>query len=216
MNTASAAQAAQNSGPLLSGESKGRPSGKASHSQTSAQVCASAGYWAARMGLALLLLALFAALTPAQVRVAENSGKRKLDEALIAETYKQVARQMDLRGHPLKQKPEIALHVVSTQEAARRLEECTQGGCGHVLRLGVSLDQQARIVFVSLSSEGAKLWMDEPDGYMLAKAVTVALDYENRLYLAPDEIHEIADTAGRAAVAERRGKISVEALRASK
>jgi hypothetical protein len=160
--------------------------------------------------------ALLADAANAQVRVAENSSKRKLDDALIAETYKQVVRQMELREHVLKQKPEIALHVVSTQEAGRRLDECTQGGCGHVLRMGVSLDQQARVVFVSLSAEGAKLWMDEPDGYMLAKAVTIVLDYENRLYLPPDEVHEIADTAGRAAVAERRGKISVEALRASK
>ena len=215
MNTARAAQAAQNSGPLLSGESKGRPSGEASLSQTSASVCAFATP-SRVLTVLVLAAALLADAAAAQVRVAENSGKRTLDDSLIAETYRQVVRQMDLRGLALKQRPEIALHVVSTQEAARRLDECTQGVCGHVLRMGVSLDQQARIVFVSLSSQGAKLWMDEPDGYMLAKAVTVVLDYENRLYLAPDEIHQIADTAGRAAVAERRGKISVEALRASK
>jgi hypothetical protein len=131
--------------------------------------------------------ALLTDVAVAQVRVAENSGKRKLDDALIVETYKQVVRQMNLRGHVLKQQPEIALHVVSAREATRRLDECTQGGCGHVLRMGVSLDQQARIVFVTLASEGAKLWMDEPDGYMLAKSVAVVLDYENRLYLPPDD-----------------------------
>ena len=52
-----------------------------------------------------------------------------------------------------------------------------------------------RVVFLGLSPERAEVWMDGPYELSLAQAITSSLNYENRLYLNPDQVDSIAFTA---------------------
>ena len=165
--------------------------------------------------LAVLLL-LPLGVQGQEIQLAENSTKEEFDQAVAVDLYDWILRQM--AGHRLEvaSRPSVWLHLLPKKQVEATLSECVRGGCGHVIRLSAVKGKSQRMVFLGISPARVDVWMDSVHDRLLAQAIATSLDYENRLYLDPDRLDEIAFTAWTISRSERTAKVSVQALRAGR
>ena len=147
------------------------------------------------------------------IEIVENDTDQEFDGLMAIELYERVVRQLEGRRLRVDSKPAVWLHVLSRKQADEVFRRCIGGGCGHVIRLSSASGKGKTMVFLALSPERVDIWMDGAYEHGLAQALTISLDYENRLYLDPDRLDDIAFTAWTASRGERHWKVSVQALR---
>lgn len=170
-------------------------------------------FWSVAVAVLMVLLPvpLFA-----QIQVSENTTKRPLDGETAADLYHTVMHQMESRGWRLVNRPTVEVHVLEKKEIEKALLRCLEQSCAHILRLGDAKAKDQPLVFLTIASSGVDVWMDNPHTALLARAVAVGLDYENRLYLGPEQIREVADMTASLVRVRREGKIHINALRAQR
>ncbi len=150
------------------------------------------------------------------VFLVENSTQQKFNEEKARDVYHRITRQLENLGFDLSSKLRVRIHLVGENGDHQVHAECLEGGCGHLLRVrtvGKKKKNKKRIAIVGISSKGIDVWLTRPDILLLAQVLTVALDYENHLYLAPPTIIDIASTAWRTHALNEKWKVTAQALR---
>lgn len=170
------------------------------------------GIWPAVVFAALMFF--LPAPLSAQIQVIENTSKLPLDAETATDLYQKVLNQMEIRGLRVVNKPTVVVHVLEKKEVEQALRRCGEQSCAHILRLGNAGAKGAPLVFLTISALGGDVWMDQPHPALLALAIAVGFDYENRLYLGPGQIREVAEMTASVVRVAREGKISVNSLRA--
>ncbi len=165
---------------------------------------------------ASLLVFPYSALAES-VFLVENSTQQEFDEEKARDVYHRITRQLENLGLDLSSKPRVRIYLVGVDGDQQVHAECLGGGCGHLLRILTigkkkKKKNKKRIAIIGISSKGIDVWLTRPDILLLAQALTVALDYENHLYLEPPTIVDVASTAWRTHALNEKWKVTAQAL----
>ena len=135
------------------------------------------------------LLILFASLLifPAsvlggEVILVENGTKWKFNQEKANDIYHKITRHFKNLGLEIGPEPRVLVHLIQEKNDSEIHMQCLQGGCGHLLRVRTinKKGETKNVAFVGISSKGIELWMNKPEGLLMAYALIISLDYENR------------------------------------
>lgn len=149
----------------------------------------------------------------ADIELVENTTQWAFDQGMAVDIYRRIVRQMKRIGLPIEVTPRIRIHCITKKEDNQVLSDCLQGGCGYVLHVSSSKKNRAGPAFIGISEDGVQIWLNKPDGLLMAMAITISLNYENRLRLEPPASAQIAVTAWRTHMLNRRWKVSARDLK---
>ncbi len=147
------------------------------------------------------------------IELVENNTQWDFDTGMAIDVYSRIVRQMKRIGLPVEVTPRIRIHCITRKEDDQILTDCLQGGCGYVLRVSYIKKKRSGPAFIGISEEGVQIWLTKPDGLLMAMAITLSLNYENRLRLEPPAYSQIAVTAWRTHMLNQRWKVSASDLK---
>lgn len=168
--------------------------------------------------LLLILLVGVLLLVPGTTRagdieLVENSTQWAITQGMAVDIYDRIVRQMKRIGLPVEVTPRIRIHCITRKEDDQILTDCLQGGCGYLLRIITRNKKRSGPAFIGISEDGVQIWLTKPDGLLMAMAITLSLNYENRLHLEPPAFSQIAVTAWRTHMLNQRWKVSASDLK---